>query len=111
MPQVDEGLLKKIVNAIREETDPEQIVLFGSYARGDAGPRSDLDLLIVERNPFTQDHTKLQESARLYKKLAPFHVPKDILIYSRDQVEEWRGSLNHVIGRAMREGKVLYERR
>jgi hypothetical protein len=37
-------------------------------------------------------------------------VPTDVLVYSRDEAERWRKSLNHVVGRALREGKVLYER-
>ncbi len=35
-------------------------------------------------------------------------VAKDILIYSRDEVERWRNTRNHIIARALREGKVLY---
>jgi len=47
---------------------------------------------------------------RLWRALAGFNVPKDILVYSRDEAERWRHSLNHVVARAQREGKVLYER-
>jgi hypothetical protein len=35
-------------------------------------------------------------------------VPKDVLVYSRDEVERWKGSSNHVIRTALREGRVLY---
>lgn len=48
--------------------------------------------------------------ARLWRVLAPFNVAKDILVYSSDEVERWRGSPNHVLARALREGQVLYER-
>ena len=48
--------------------------------------------------------------ARLYKALAGFVIPADILVYSREDVEYWRDSLNHVLARALREGKVVYER-
>ena len=37
-------------------------------------------------------------------------VPKDIVVYSRDELEHWRGSINHLLARTFREGKVLYER-
>ena len=47
---------------------------------------------------------------RLYQALAGFHVPADVLVYSRDDVDYWRDSLNHVLARALREGKVLYAR-
>jgi hypothetical protein len=50
---IDEPLLQDIVDAIVQEVDPETIILFGSRARGDALPDSDVDLLIVEKEPFT----------------------------------------------------------
>lgn len=43
------GLLQEIVRRILAVSAPEQIILFGSYARGEAGPDSDLDLLVIER--------------------------------------------------------------
>lgn len=45
---------------------------------------------------------------RLWRALKGFRVPKDILVFSAEEVEQWKGSLNHVIGRALREGKELY---
>ena len=47
---------------------------------------------------------------RLYKALSGFRPPTDILVFSQQDVEYWRDSLNHVLARALREGKVLYER-
>ena len=51
------------------------------------------------------------ELARLGRALDGFRVAADVLVYSRDEVEYWRDSLNHVLARALREGRVLYERR
>ena len=47
---------------------------------------------------------------RLYHALRGFHVAKDILVFSGQDADYWSDSLNHVLARAMREGKVLYER-
>ena len=47
---------------------------------------------------------------RLWRVLAAFDAPADLLVYSRDEVAYWRDSCNHVLARALREGKVLYER-
>ena len=47
---------------------------------------------------------------RAYEALSGVGVAKDILVYSRPEVEYWRDSLNHVVARALREGRVLYER-
>ena len=110
MTQVDRALLERMVQAIVDEVDPEQVILFGSRARGDAGPGSDVDLIVVESGPFGESRDRDVEEARLWRALASFHVPKDILVYSRDEVEYWRDSLNHVLARALREGSTLYER-
>lgn len=99
-----------IVEAIVREVKPEQIVLFGSWARGEAGPDSDLDLLIVEREPFGPGRSRWGELRRIRRSLSPFRVPKDILVYSADEVASRRRSPAHIISRAFKEGRVLYER-
>lgn len=110
MTRVDEQLLQRMTTAIVEVVDPEQVVLFGSHARGDAGTDSDIDLVVIEAEPFGPGRDRGAEETRLWRALAKFHVPKDILVYSREEVDYWRNSLNHVLARALREGKVLYER-
>ena len=110
MTRVDDALLKRMVQVIVDEVDPEQVILFGSRARGDAAAGSDVDLIVVESTPFVEGRTRGGEETRLWRALSKFRVPKDILVYSRDEVDYWRDSLNHVLARALREGKVLYER-
>ena len=110
MSPVTDALLDQMVQAIVAEVDPEQVILFGSRARGDAREDSDVDLVVVEAEPFGKTRSRRLEAVRLWKSLSGFIVPKDILVYSRDEVEYWRDSLNHVLARALREGKVLYER-
>ncbi len=110
MTRVDEQLLQRMTTAIVEVVDPEQVILFGSHARGDTWTDSDIDLVVVEAEPFGPGRDRGAEETRLWRALAKFHVPKDILVYSREKVDYWRNSLNHVLARALREGKVLYER-
>ena len=110
MTPVDDTLLARMVQVIVDEVDPEQVILFGSHARGDAGADSDVDLIVIESAPFGEDRDRGVEETRLWRALARFHVPKDLLVYSRDEVEYWRDSLNNVLARALREGRVLYER-
>ena len=52
MTQVTEELLQQIVNRIVMEVDPEQIILFGSQARGDTHEHSDVDLIVIEAEPY-----------------------------------------------------------
>lgn len=108
--QVDDALLQRMTAALVEAADPEQVILFGSHARGEAGPDSDIDLIVVEAEPFGPDRDVRLEEARLRRALPGFDVSVDILVFSRDDVDYWRDSLNHVLARALREGKVLYER-
>lgn len=109
-PVAVDQILPKMVETIVTEVDPEQVILFGSHARGDASEDSDIDLIVVETGPFDKNRDRGAEAVRLWRALAGFAVSKDILVYIRDEVEYWRDSLNHVLARALREGRVLYER-
>lgn len=111
MARVTDAILQQMVKAIVEEVDPEQVILFGSRARGDDREHSDVDLVVVESEPFGPGRSRHGEMVKLYNALAEFLVPADVLVYSQDDVAYWRDSLNHVLARALREGKVLYERR
>ena len=110
MIHVTDALLDRMVWAIVAEVDPEQVILFGSRARGDAREDSDVDLIVVEAEPFGPERSRYREMVRLSHALAGFRVAIDVLVYSQDDVEYWRDSLNHVLARALREGRTLYER-
>ena len=105
---VNDALLREMAEVAAAEVQPEAIILFGSHATGQAHPDSDVDLLIVEAAPFGEHRDRRDEMTRVWRALARFMVAKDILVYSRDEIEQWRDARNHVIARALREGKVLY---
>ncbi|MDO8892883.1 MAG: nucleotidyltransferase domain-containing protein [Sulfurimicrobium sp.] len=106
----EETLLQQMVETIVREVSPETIILFGSRARGDARLDSDVDLLVVESEPFSPQRSRRKEAARLYMALRGLAVSKDILLYSRDEFDHWKNSPNHVAGRAYSEGRVLHGR-
>lgn len=110
MTQVNEQFLQQMAQAIVDEVDPEQVILFGSHARGDARKDSDVDLIVIEAKPFGKGRCQRSEAIRVRKAVEDFDVPKDILVFSLEDVEYWRDSLNNVLARALREGKILYER-
>ena len=96
--------LSEITRRIVQASRPEKIILFGSYARGDFGPDSDLDLLVVI--PGVQNSRA--ESTRLRGVLRGLLVPVDIIVATPDQMErlgDVRGLVYHT---ALTEGKVLY---
>lgn len=110
MVEVTQDILDEMVNTIVKAVEPEQIILFGSRAKGAEKSGSDIDLLIVESEPFDMTRSRRKEMVKLWHILAGFRISKDILVYSRQEVEYWRDSINHVVARALREGRVLYER-
>jgi len=79
MIAVTEEILDEMVETLVQEVAPEQIYLFSSRARGNARLDSDIDLLIVESEPFGTHRSRRQELARIHRALWPFRVPKDFL--------------------------------
>jgi predicted nucleotidyltransferase len=110
MTVVTDEVLTEMVQTIVREVAPEQVYLFGSRARGDVCADSDVDLLIVEREPFGPEHSRFREINRIYQALLRFRVYKDIVLCSSDELARWRTSINHIVGTCQREGKLLYER-
>jgi predicted nucleotidyltransferase len=110
MPEVTPEKIELMAKAIVDEVDPEKIILFGSHATGHARPDSDVDLLIIEREPFGPNRSRWEELQRIRKLLRPFHVSKDILVFDLTEVAIWKDSLNHILARCLREGKILYDR-
>jgi predicted nucleotidyltransferase len=100
--------LRRMVDAIVDEVDPSQIVLFGSQARGDATAASDVDLLIIVEESFQNGRSRMEMMTQLWQALSDVRGPKDLLVYSRDDVEKWKDTSNHVVARTLREGEVLY---
>jgi predicted nucleotidyltransferase len=95
-----------MVRRIVERFQPDRIILFGSHARGTAGPDSDVDLLVVLRDPAP----KRQKVVEIYRLLAGIGLPKDVIIVSPEEVERYRSVPGTIIRPALLEGKVLYER-
>jgi len=110
MSEHTDTLLKRMVAAIVKAVDPEQIVLFGSRAQGDAKVHSDFDFLVVVPRILLKKRSRIDVYADVMRHLRGFKVPIDILLYTPGEVREWRPYRNHVISRAFREGRVLYEK-
>lgn len=96
-----------MVKLIVRGFDPERIILFGSHARGDAGPDSDVDLLVV----MPVAGSKLEKAVEIGAALHDIPISKDIIV-TRPEDYAWRkdiiGTIEHP---AFREGKVLHERK
>lgn len=97
-----------MVETIVQTVQPQSVILFGSYARGQTREGSDIDFFIIERDDFVNGRSRWSEIKLLRRALRPFKGAKDILVYSFVEAQRLRTSLNHVVGEAFREGKVLY---
>ena len=105
-PEVTAGLLQEAVTRILSAGAPKQVVLFGSRARGQGRPDSDLDLLIVEESSLP----RYQRSGRYRRALRGLFLSKDVVVWTPWEIAEWKGVPNAFITTILAEGRVLYER-
>lgn len=101
---LDPHVLEEIVRRVVDVARPERIILFGSAARGEMGPHSDVDLLIVREGADAHEMT-----ARIYGNLRGVDAAIDVILVSPEDVERYRDSHALVIKPALREGRVIYD--
>jgi predicted nucleotidyltransferase len=94
------------VRRIAERFSPDRIILFGSYARGEASEDSDVDLLVL----FSEVENPREQAAELYAVLSQSLLPQDIIVSTTERFERYKNVVNTIYWPAAREGKVLYER-
>jgi uncharacterized protein len=99
--------IDEAVRRIVEGFHPDKIILFGSHARGTAGIDSDADFLVV----MPVSGSKRQKAIEIDIALAGIGMPKDIIVVIPEEVEQYRDVVGTLIYPALREGKVIYERR
>jgi predicted nucleotidyltransferase len=95
--------LDDIIRRIVEVAQPEKIILFGSAARGEMGPNSDVDLLVIKSGAHRLDLT-----GQIYRNMHGVGEAVDIIVVTPEDVERYRNSHALVIAPALREGRVVY---
>ena len=103
---IDDALIEQVVEQIVETCTPETVIVFGSGARGEAKPGSDLDLLVVLDLP--ENMTARQMSRKLHALFEGWLLPLDIIVLSK---HEWAHGLRlpgHIARTAEREGVRVY---
>ncbi len=98
--------IETMIDRIIRDFHPLRLVLFGSHARGDAHPESDVDLLVV----LPHVTNKRQVTVEIRRVLTDLPVCKDIVVTTPEELARRGDLVGTVLRPALREGKVLYER-
>ena len=101
---VSEDTLQEIVRRIVEVAKPEKIILFGSAARGEMGPNSDVDLLVVKRGKYNRSRL----AGDIYMNLHGVGQAVDVILVTPKDVERYRDTHCLIIKPALQEGRELY---
>lgn len=102
--KIDEPTILKAVELIKRVAPASTIILFGSYARGDAREGSDLDFSVIE----PEVKTRHEEMVRLRDALRPLKAPVDVLVASRQNFDQWADTPGTLFFEAAREGCVFH---
>ena len=104
---IDRATIEAVAQLIARKFDPEQIILFGSHARGNAGSHSDVDLLVVLKS--LDDWPKRGNPIRraIGQK---FILPVDVLVTTHDRLAEQRKNPYSFVNTALESQEILYER-
>jgi predicted nucleotidyltransferase len=102
--QPDRQLLDELVRRIVAAVHPLRIILFGSAARGDMGPDSDLDVLVV-----MPDGVHRRETAQvIYRHLLGFGFATDVVVVTENDITKYASNPYMIIYPALTEGRELY---
>jgi predicted nucleotidyltransferase len=97
--------LARVLERLAEAFQPERIYVFGSQARGEATPNSDIDLLMVVAQADEPAHRLAQAAYRI---VAPHSLALDLLVMPLDEFERRSRALASLPAMVLREGRVLY---
>lgn len=100
-------VIEEMVRRIIQRVAPEKIILFGSHVTGHARPESDVDLLVVMRDVAS----KREKATEIDHVLLGLELPADIIVVHADELERRKNQIGTVIHSALRDGKIIYERR
>ena len=104
---ISQVTLEEIVWRLVEGVQPEQIILFGSYAYGQPTEESDLDIMVIISESTEPPHRRAQKA---YKCLRGIRVPIDLIVLTREELAKQSSVVTSLARRVVERGKVLYER-
>ena len=96
--------LEAVLERIVAVAHPDRVILFGSAARGTAGPHSDLDFLVIKGGITS----RRQLAQTIYRALVGIRASVDVVVVTPEDVESLKDNVGTIVGPAMREGREVY---
>ena len=105
-PAPTEAHVQEATNRLVSAFRPVRVVVFGSYARGDARPGSDMDLLVV----LPEVENKREAAIAMRRVLSDLSVPHDVHVTTPEEIERRGWIVGTLLREALRDGQTVYER-
>lgn len=96
------GLVERIV----EQSQPQKVIIFGSYVKGTATIKSDLDILVIKDTELPM----INRAAELSSVVKNFLIPVDVHMYTSEEVKEYAKEPFSFIKSVLKSGKVVFEK-
>lgn len=106
IPALTPQFLQEFVRRIVDAVDPARIILFGSYAYGTPHRDSDVDILVIMET----DRPRHKRSVAINRALAGLLIPKDILVYTPAEVDDWKDVPQAFVTQVLKKGVVIYDK-
>ncbi len=104
MTPVNQETVQAMVDRIVQKFNPQKVILFGSYARGNPTKDSDVDLLVI----MDYKGQRIDLLRKIRKSLHDIHASKDVVVRTPEEVEKYGKYIGTILHPALKEGKVLY---
>lgn len=104
MQKINEKTIQKIKERIVKGAKPQKIVIFGSYAYGNPNKDSDLDIVVIKSTGLPMH----KRSIEIRKLLRGISVPKDIIVYTPEEVSKWKNASSAFITTVLKNGRTIY---
>jgi len=98
-------VLQEIIARVVQIAHPQRLILFGSAARGEMGPDSDVDLLVVVQEPVHRRDL----AGKIYGNLHGVPLPVDVVVVTENDIREFGNKIGTVLYPALKEGVIVYE--
>ena len=106
IPVLTPSFLQEMVRRIVDAVNPAKIILFGSYAYGTPHKDSDVDILVI----LETDTPRHKRPGQINRALAGLLIPKDILVYTPAEIEDWKDIPEAFVTQVVKKGIVVYDK-